>query len=95
VSTEHRWVPGNILVLLSDGVTTHWRWKDVAHLATVSATVMAQQLLRRFAKDTDDATVVVVKGRGTPCPSADAVAEGRGTPCPSADAVAEGRDNTP
>ncbi|HEY7496725.1 MAG TPA: ATP-binding SpoIIE family protein phosphatase [Candidatus Tectomicrobia bacterium] len=77
VSTEHRWVPGNILVLLSDGVTTHWRWKDVAHLATVSATVMAQQLLRRFAKDTDDATVVVVKGRGTPCPSADAVAEGR------------------
>jgi anti-sigma regulatory factor (Ser/Thr protein kinase) len=63
VVTEHCWAPSNILVLFSDGVTTHWRWKDFAHLATASATIMAQQLLRALAKDIDDATVVVVTGR--------------------------------
>ena len=63
VVTEHRWAPSNILVLFSDGVATHWRWEDFAHLARASATVMAQQLLRALAKDSDDATVVAVKGR--------------------------------
>jgi anti-sigma regulatory factor (Ser/Thr protein kinase)/serine/threonine protein phosphatase PrpC len=91
VVTEHRWEPSNVMVLHSDGVTTHWRWEDVARLAPASATVMAQQLLQTLAKDIDDATVVVVKGRGTLCPSADTVAERRGTLCPSADTVAERR----
>jgi anti-sigma regulatory factor (Ser/Thr protein kinase)/serine/threonine protein phosphatase PrpC len=99
VVTEHPWEPSHMLVLHSDGLVTYWRWEEVAHLAPASATVMAQQLLRMFARDTDDATVLVVKGRGTACPSADAVAEERALtrPVPTqwrpADAVAERRGN--
>lgn len=62
VITEHHWEPGNVLILHSDGVATHWRWENFAHLARASATVIARQLLRTLARDNDDATVVVVKG---------------------------------
>jgi anti-sigma regulatory factor (Ser/Thr protein kinase)/serine/threonine protein phosphatase PrpC len=64
VVTEHRWDPSYVMVLHSDGLTTHWRWEDFYHLASKSATVVAQELLRALAKDNDDATVVVVKGAG-------------------------------
>lgn len=63
VVTEHPWDPRYVLVLHSDGLRTRWRWEDFPHLAVASATVAAQQLLRSLAKDDDDATVVVVKGR--------------------------------
>ena len=59
--TEHRWDPSNVMVLHTDGLTTRWRWEDFAHLASQSATEMAQGLLCALAKDNDDATVVVVK----------------------------------
>ena len=61
VVTEHRWDSRGVMVLHSDGVKTHWRWENFPDLATASATVVAQQLLRALAKDDDDATVVVVK----------------------------------
>lgn len=64
VVTQHRWELSNVMVLYSDGLTTHWRWSDFPHLAQASATVAAQELLRAFARDTDDATVVVVKSAG-------------------------------
>jgi anti-sigma regulatory factor (Ser/Thr protein kinase)/serine/threonine protein phosphatase PrpC len=61
--TEHHWDPNDLLVLHSDGLKAHWDWNDYAHLAKESATVIAQHLLQRLAKDDDDATVLVVKGR--------------------------------
>jgi len=68
VVTEHPWGSRSMLVLHSDGVTTHWRWENFRHLTEAPATVIARQLLRALARDNDDATVVVVKnaeGRAT------------------------------
>jgi anti-sigma regulatory factor (Ser/Thr protein kinase)/serine/threonine protein phosphatase PrpC len=63
VVTEHHWEPSNIMVLHSDGVRTHWLWGDFPELAEESATVTAQRLLHALAKEEDDATVVVVRGK--------------------------------
>jgi anti-sigma regulatory factor (Ser/Thr protein kinase)/serine/threonine protein phosphatase PrpC len=64
VVTQHRWAPSNVMVLYSDGLSTHWRWSDFPHLAEASATVAAQELLHAFAREADDATIVVIKRRG-------------------------------
>ena len=61
--TQHRWQPNRVLVLHSDGLTTPWRWEDFRDLRSASASVMARRLLQTLAKDDDDATVLVVKGR--------------------------------
>jgi anti-sigma regulatory factor (Ser/Thr protein kinase)/serine/threonine protein phosphatase PrpC len=61
VVTQHRWELSNVMVLYSDGLTAHWRWSDFPHFAAASPTVAAQELLRAFAREADDATVVVVK----------------------------------
>jgi anti-sigma regulatory factor (Ser/Thr protein kinase)/serine/threonine protein phosphatase PrpC len=67
VVTEHRWELSHVMVLHSDGLQTHWRWEDFAPLWDAPASVVAQQLLQRLARDDDDVTVVVVRGmRGTP-----------------------------
>lgn len=68
--TEYPWSPDHILVLHSDGVATHWGWKDFPGWAdpqaagtaerSPPAAAMAQELLRAKAKDEDDATVIVV-----------------------------------
>jgi len=65
VVTEHIWESSQVMVLHSDGLVTHWRSEDFPHLQEASATVAAQQLLHRLARDDDDATVVVVKGAQT------------------------------
>jgi hypothetical protein len=61
VVTQYAWSPGNVLVLHSDGVATHWGWNDFPGWAEQPATVMAQELLRAKAKDEDDATVIVAR----------------------------------
>jgi serine/threonine protein phosphatase PrpC len=61
--TQHRWQPDHVLVLHSDGLTTLWRWEDFPDLRRASASVTARRLLQALAKDDDDATVLVVKGR--------------------------------
>ena len=61
VVTEHPWSPDHVLVLHSDGVATHWGWKDFPGWADRPAAAMAQELLRAKAKDEDDATVIVVR----------------------------------
>ena len=61
VVLERHWDPRYVMVLHSDGLLTKWQWKDFSHLAEKSATVIAQQLLNALGRDTDDATVVVVK----------------------------------
>jgi serine/threonine protein phosphatase PrpC len=61
--TQQRWQPHHVLVLHSDGLTTLWRWEDFPDLMRASASVTARRLLQALAKDDDDATVLVVKGR--------------------------------
>jgi len=63
VVTERQWEPESTMVLHSDGLRTSWSWRDISHLVAGSATEMAQGLLRALSRDTDDATVVVVKER--------------------------------
>jgi anti-sigma regulatory factor (Ser/Thr protein kinase) len=59
--TEHPWPPGHVLVLHSDGLRTHWNWKDFPGLAEQPAQALAQEFLRLLAKEEDDATVIVVR----------------------------------
>ena len=59
--TEHPWPPDHMLVLHSDGLRTHWNWKDFPGVTELPAQDLAQELLRSLAKDEDDATVVVVR----------------------------------
>jgi anti-sigma regulatory factor (Ser/Thr protein kinase)/serine/threonine protein phosphatase PrpC len=61
VVTEHPWPAGNVLVLHSDGLRTHWSWKDFPGVAEQSAHSIAQEFLRFLAKNEDDATVIVVR----------------------------------
>jgi anti-sigma regulatory factor (Ser/Thr protein kinase)/serine/threonine protein phosphatase PrpC len=61
VVTEHPWPPGNVLVLHSDGLRTHWGWKDFPGLAGQPADVAAQALLQALAKAEDDATALVIR----------------------------------
>ena len=61
VVTEHPWPLGNVLVLHSDGLRTHWSWKDFPGVAEQSAHTLAQEFLRFLAKEEDDATVIVVR----------------------------------
>jgi serine/threonine protein phosphatase PrpC len=70
VVTEHPWGPSQVMVLHSDGVSTHWEWEDYPELRDASAVSAAQKLLHRLARDNDDATVVVVKGAQPPGPRA-------------------------
>jgi anti-sigma regulatory factor (Ser/Thr protein kinase)/serine/threonine protein phosphatase PrpC len=66
VVTEHPWEPGQIMVLHSDGVRSHWQWEDFPALREASASRAAQRLLDRLARDDDDATVMVVKAAPPP-----------------------------
>ena len=61
VVTEHPWPPDHVLVLHSDGLRTHWSWKDFPGLADQPAPALAQEFLRLLAKEEDDATVIVVR----------------------------------
>jgi anti-sigma regulatory factor (Ser/Thr protein kinase) len=61
VVTEHGWSEGNLLILHSDGLSTHWEPGDFPNLFVSPANQVAQELLARLAKEEDDATVMVVK----------------------------------
>ena len=61
VVTDHPWPPGNVLVLHSDGLRTHWSWKDFPGVAEQPAQSLAQEFLRLLAREEDDATVIVVR----------------------------------
>jgi len=62
VVTEHPWTAASLLIMHSDGLSTHWNWRDFSALEPESPTVIARRLLTRLAKIDDDATVVVAKG---------------------------------
>jgi anti-sigma regulatory factor (Ser/Thr protein kinase) len=64
--TEHLWDPTQVMVLHSDGLVSHWQWEDFPNLQAGSAGDAAQQMLHKLAREDDDATVVVVKGKPRP-----------------------------
>lgn len=59
--TEQDWNPESILVLFSDGLTTHWCGSDFFDQSDQPAERIAQDMLRRLAKPNDDATLLIVK----------------------------------
>jgi anti-sigma regulatory factor (Ser/Thr protein kinase) len=61
VVTDHPWPSDHMLVLHSDGLSTHWNWKDFPGLTDKPASVLAQEFLRMLAKQEDDATVIVAR----------------------------------
>jgi anti-sigma regulatory factor (Ser/Thr protein kinase) len=58
---DEDWPRGSRLVLHTDGIGTHWDWKDFAPFSGLPARALARELLVRLAKDHDDATVLVVR----------------------------------
>lgn len=61
VITENEWHPGNILILHSDGLSTHWSWQDFSLYSEHPAQVLAENIYNANQKDHDDATIVIVK----------------------------------
>jgi anti-sigma regulatory factor (Ser/Thr protein kinase) len=53
----------DLVILHSDGLTTHWKLDDYPGLLTRSASVIAAMLYKHFKRGKDDATVVVVRRR--------------------------------
>jgi len=61
VVAQQDWDPNALMVMHSDGLRTHWSWREFPHLPDQSASAAAEDLLRTLAKANDDATVIVVK----------------------------------
>ena len=57
------WNPEWLLVLHSDGLRTHWQWSDFPGIEQEPAQAIALRLMRHLNNETDDATVLAVKGR--------------------------------
>jgi anti-sigma regulatory factor (Ser/Thr protein kinase) len=64
VVTKHRWGPESVMVLHSDGLSSRWRWEDCPEILKSTPAAAAAAMLRRFGKNTDDVTVVVVRAKG-------------------------------
>jgi anti-sigma regulatory factor (Ser/Thr protein kinase)/serine/threonine protein phosphatase PrpC len=63
VVSQYHWGQNYLLILHSDGLAARWGWENIQDLANQPAAEFATTLLRRFAKDDDDATVVVVRNK--------------------------------
>ena len=61
--TRQSWSDSAVLCMYSDGIRSHWTSHDVPSMDRMSATETAGWLLRHYARDEDDATVLVVKGK--------------------------------
>jgi anti-sigma regulatory factor (Ser/Thr protein kinase)/serine/threonine protein phosphatase PrpC len=59
--TEHAWTSATILVMHSDGVSSHWDSDDFREMAWEAPGMLAQRLLCSLGKIDDDATVLVVR----------------------------------
>jgi hypothetical protein len=64
VSQSHEWNSDWLLVLHTDGLSERWQWDQFQGLEYRPADIIAQKLLRELKPRDDDATVLVVKGRG-------------------------------
>ena len=57
----HRWTEGTTLVLATDGISATWDINAYPGLASKSPQMLAGVLLRDYARNSDDATVLVYK----------------------------------
>lgn len=64
VPRAHPWTPETTLIMHSDGLRTHWDWKEFPGLEKESPSAVARQLLTKLGKTDDDATVIVVRSAG-------------------------------
>jgi anti-sigma regulatory factor (Ser/Thr protein kinase) len=55
------WTPDAMLVLFTDGLTTHWSVQDIPKLRQHHPAVVAAALYRDYSRQRDDVTVVVLK----------------------------------
>ncbi|MDB5911370.1 MAG: serine/threonine protein kinase [Ramlibacter sp.] len=62
-NVERTWSPGDAVVLSSDGLSGRWNVARYDGLQQHHPLLVASVLFRDFARDTDDATVVVAKDR--------------------------------
>lgn len=60
---EHAWHDGCTLILASDGVSTRWNLARYPALINRHPSLIASVIYRDFARDTDDATLLVAKGK--------------------------------
>jgi anti-sigma regulatory factor (Ser/Thr protein kinase) len=61
VPFEYPWSPGTLLILHSDGLSSHWKFDDYPGLWRRDPTLVAGVLFRDHARMRDDCTVVVVR----------------------------------
>ncbi|HET7707788.1 MAG TPA: SpoIIE family protein phosphatase [Thermoanaerobaculia bacterium] len=61
---SYPWRPAAMLLMHSDGIGTGWNLDQYPGLRAQSAEVIAGVIYRDFCRGTDDATIVVAKGRG-------------------------------
>jgi anti-sigma regulatory factor (Ser/Thr protein kinase) len=60
------WREGDLMVMHSDGLSTHWDLRSYPGLAQKTCALMAGVLYRDFGRGRDDATSVVVRQPGVP-----------------------------
>ncbi|TWO69973.1 SpoIIE family protein phosphatase [Caenimonas sedimenti] len=60
-SHEYAWTPGSTAILASDGLSSRWNLIRYPGLMARHPALIAAVLYRDYARDTDDATVVVAK----------------------------------
>jgi serine/threonine protein phosphatase PrpC len=58
---EHPWDERGVMVVHSDGIRTQWSWSEFSAYQHEPPTVLAGRMLSKLARDTDDATLVVIK----------------------------------
>ncbi len=58
---DYECAPEDVIILHSDGLTTHWKLDDFPGLTSRSASLIAGTLFKHFKRGKDDATVVVVR----------------------------------
>jgi hypothetical protein len=61
VPSEHPWTSSSVLIMHSDGLTTHWDANRFGELMRNEPNVIAQRLLLEFGRIDDDATVIVAR----------------------------------
>ena len=60
---QYPWSESAILIMCSDGISTHWDLKSYDGLMSRDASLIAAVLYRDFTRGRDDATVLVFKSR--------------------------------
>jgi anti-sigma regulatory factor (Ser/Thr protein kinase) len=63
--SRHDWQPDATLIVHSDGVPSHWGVGVFDDVRDTSASVLAHAILARLRRETDDATVLVMKRAGS------------------------------